>query len=38
MDHHIAAVNPWILALAAVLFVIGLAGSRLLRRQAHRTA
>jgi len=34
----LAAVNPWILALAAALFVIGLAGSRLLRRQAHRTA
>jgi uncharacterized membrane protein YdjX (TVP38/TMEM64 family) len=32
----LAAVNPWTLALAAVLFAVGLAGSRLLRRQAHR--
>jgi uncharacterized membrane protein YdjX (TVP38/TMEM64 family) len=33
----LAAINPWTLAFAAGLFVAGLAGSRLLRRRAHRT-
>jgi uncharacterized membrane protein YdjX (TVP38/TMEM64 family) len=32
----LAAINPWTLAFAAVLFAVGLASSRLLRRQVHR--